>query len=154
MCSRIFIIYLLFFKIYWHTSIPLKDDFLCYKTTLNSSSISGVKSTYQPLLFFFYNIIYCCWGVLYQKRGICISWLLFGAYISLCLFTGFQDIFWYQGRILIWKMAISNNRQTRLLEVITYHLNYLNYGFSLQASFFVFCVVRFTVSLSSTSILL
>lgn len=52
------------------------------------------------------------------------------------------------------KMAISNNRHTRLLEVIIYPLNYLSCGFSLQASFFVFSVVRFTVSLSRTSILL
>lgn len=49
------------------------------------------------------------------------------------------------------KMAISYNKQTRLLEVITYPLYYLNCGFSLKVSFFLSCVVRFTISLSGTS---
>jgi len=49
-------------------------------------------------------------------------------------------------------MAISNNRQTRLLEVRTHLLNYLNCGACSHPS--VFCVVRSIVSLCSTSILL
>lgn len=132
---------------YWNSTQGLFS--LQKVSPLGSSSLSGMKSTCQLLLFFFYSIIYCCWGAfLSKKRYLYITTIICSFYFFMLMYR-LSRYFLIPTQYFDVKMAI----KTRLLDDLTYPLSYLNCGFSLQASLLV-CVVKLTISLSSTPILL